>query len=110
MMPLARLGVLCAFLAGLYGCATIGEAMTAKETFAVCRALDTVTTLKIVAEGGRELNPLMRFALKSKLAFVGVQVAAVAVVWHYWPQMGIESKAAVNLIGCVPPLHNLREP
>lgn len=95
----------------LAGCASVGDKAqsiaTAKETFAVCRAADTATTLVILHHGGAELNPIMAPLVHSPLLFMAVQIAAVVVVWHYWDSMTVETKGILNVVGCLPAAHNL---
>lgn len=88
----------------LAGCA----AATAKETFALCRAVDTALTLQIVHHGGTEVNPLMHSAISAGAPiFVALQVAVIVLVWHYWPQIEETGRSALNAISCVPAVYNL---
>ena len=49
--------------------------------FSALQALDVVSTWAVLGVGGVEGNPIMRGVVRVPWLFVGLKVAAVAVVW-----------------------------
>jgi hypothetical protein len=100
--PLAAL----ALCAALTGCASLPQAASSKETFALCQAVDAVTTYAIVSKGGTELNPLMAGLMKHGwLPFVGFKAALVWMVYHFQPAPNVQ--VAFNVAACAPIPYNL---
>ncbi|SRR5260221_1411462 len=108
---------LCIVVA-LCGCATTSapdEKSTLREigasphTFAVCRGIDTVTTIAIIHHGGVELNGVMATVIHIGYpAFVLVEALVVYSIykWHHNMQSTNGEKTLVNAVGCIPGVWN----
>ena len=95
-----------ALCAALTGCASLPQAASSKETFALCQAVDAVTTYAIVSKGGTELNPLMAGLMKHGwLPFIGFKAALVWMVYQFQPAPNVQT--AFNVAACVPMIHNV---
>lgn len=88
----------------LCGCSSIPES---KEAYALCRAADVGTTLVILENGGHEVNPIMKLALKGgPLMFISVQIALAYWIFSGWDEMSTEEKQTANAISCAAPIIN----
>ena len=89
----------------LYGCGTF---MEKKETFVACRAIDVVSTISILEQGGRELNPLMaRILSHGYIPFIALQATVTWFITKHWDTRAPESNVVLNAVGCFPAIHNL---
>ncbi len=77
--------LICLLLASLAGCATVGDTLSDKRTFALCKAADVGTTIAALNTGSfHETNPLMKALMGGAhgfAPFIAVSAAYVALVW-----------------------------
>ena len=91
----------------LSGCAAVETVSTAKETFAVCRGLDLVTTKVALNMGFTEGNPVASSLLKHGwLPLIGLNVFLIWLAFSHWDNFGDTEKKVVNFASCFPPLWN----
>jgi hypothetical protein len=95
---------LCAALAG---CASLPQAASSKETFALCQAADVATTAVLLSRGGfMEGNPIMASLIRQGwLPFIGFKAALVWVVYTF--EFTPNAQVAFNAIACAPVINNV---
>ena len=94
------------FCLSLSGCATIQTVASSKETFAVCQAVDAVTTyIGITKFGMIEGNPIMAALLKH--GWLPVIAFKVALVWAvYNADFSPKAQTVANVVACAPGVWN----
>ncbi len=95
------------FCLSLTGCATIQEVASSKETFAVCQAVDAVTTYAALTSkiGLVEGNPIMAAVLKHGwLPFIGFKVFLVWAVYN--ADFSPRAQTVANVVACAPGVWN----
>jgi hypothetical protein len=100
---LAALALVCT----LTGCATIQTVASSKETFAVCQAVDAVTTYVALTSkiGFIEGNPIMAALLKHGwLPFIGFKVFLVWAVYQI--DFSPPAQTVANVVACAPGVWN----
>ena len=101
--PLAAI----ALCAALTGCASLPQAASSKETFALCQAADAATTAVLLGRGGfMEGNPIMANLIRQGwIPFIGFKAALVWMVYQFQPAPNVQ--VAFNAIACAPVINNL---
>jgi len=95
---------LCAALAG---CASLPQAASSKETFALCQAADVATTAVLLGRGGFvEANPIMAALIKQGwIPFVTFKVALVWIMYQIDASPPVQT--AFNAVACLPVINNV---
>ncbi len=91
----------------LTGCATIQTVASSKETFAVCQAVDAVTTYVALTSkaGFIEGNPIMAAVLKHGwFPFIGLKIALVWAVYN--ADFSPKAQTVANAVACAPAVWN----
>ena len=98
----------------LSGCATLEqharehpETTAAQTVFVACRAADAYTTLRVLAQGGKELNPFMAGFVHNIPQFLLVQgLLTLIAVWAE-DKLNQHVALGISIASCLPALHNL---
>lgn len=110
-----RRALLALLIVSLSGCASTLR-MFSRETpttqlaqgvFVACRAVDVVTTLKIIGAGGKELNPFMAGFVHSIPQFILVQALLSGLIIWLESQISEEAALLATAASCIAPIHNL---
>ena len=97
----------------LSGCATLEqharehpETTAAQTVFVACRAADAYTTLRVLAQGGKEMNPFMAGFVHNIPQFLLVQGLLTLIV--LWAEDKVHPHVAlgISVASCLPALHN----
>ncbi len=91
----------------LTGCATVQTVASSKETFAVCQAVDAVTTyVALTSKAGLvEGNPIMAAVLKHGwLPFIGFKVALIWAIYN--ANFSPPAQTVANVVACAPGIWN----
>lgn len=97
----------------LSGCATLEqharehpETTAAQTVFVACRAADAYTTLRVLAQGGKEMNPFMAGFVHNIPQFLLVQgLLTLAVLWAE-DRVNPNVALGISVASCLPALHN----
>ena len=97
----------------LSGCATLEqharehpETTAAQTVFVACRAADAYTTLRVLAQGGKEMNPFMAGFVHNIPQFLLVQgLLTLIAVWAE-DKLNPHVALGISVASCLPALHN----
>ncbi len=98
----------------LTGCAALEqhaiehpETTVAQAVVVGCRGVDVYTTLKIIGQGGHELNPFLAGVVHSVPQFIVVEAALMGLM--VWLEDKVTPNEAVGIaaLTCLAPAHNL---